>query len=54
MVGITAGASAPESLVQDVIRRLHELGGETVTETEGREERIVFQIPAELRLDEAD
>lgn len=49
-VGVTAGASAPEVLVQDVIARLKELGGEVVTEVVGREESIAFEVPSELRI----
>ncbi|SFI10182.1 4-hydroxy-3-methylbut-2-enyl diphosphate reductase [Modicisalibacter xianhensis] len=48
-IGITAGASAPEVLVQGVIERLRELGAELPQELEGREETIVFSMPRELR-----
>lgn len=48
-VGVTAGASAPEVLVQQVITRLKELGGETVVENPGQEENVVFAVPVELR-----
>jgi 4-hydroxy-3-methylbut-2-en-1-yl diphosphate reductase len=50
-VGVTAGASAPEVLVQQVIARLRELGGETsdVTEVKGRAESVVFALPPALR-----
>jgi 4-hydroxy-3-methylbut-2-enyl diphosphate reductase len=48
-VGVTAGASAPEVLVQQVISRLKELGGKTVLENPGIEESIVFAVPVELR-----
>ncbi|MBE0367274.1 MULTISPECIES: 4-hydroxy-3-methylbut-2-enyl diphosphate reductase [Pseudoalteromonas] len=48
-VGVTAGASAPEVLVQQVITRLKELGGETVIENPGEEENVVFAVPIELR-----
>jgi len=50
-VGVTAGASAPDILVQEVIQRLKELGGTEVTELTGREENIVFEVPKELRVD---
>jgi 4-hydroxy-3-methylbut-2-enyl diphosphate reductase len=50
-VGVTAGASAPEVLVADVIARLKELGGEEPEEVSGREENIVFSMPKELRID---
>jgi len=48
-VGVTAGASAPELLVRRVVGRLQEWGGEVPTEVAGREERVVFGLPAELR-----
>ncbi|MCG7548340.1 4-hydroxy-3-methylbut-2-enyl diphosphate reductase [Pseudoalteromonas sp. Of7M-16] len=48
-VGVTAGASAPEVLVQQVISRLKQLGGETVVENPGQEENVVFAVPVELR-----
>ena len=49
-VGVTAGASAPEVLVNEVITRLRELGGEVPEEIAGREENIVFSMPKELRI----
>jgi 4-hydroxy-3-methylbut-2-enyl diphosphate reductase len=49
-VGVTAGASAPEVLVQNVIARLRELGGVTVNEAEGQRENVVFSLPKELVL----
>jgi 4-hydroxy-3-methylbut-2-en-1-yl diphosphate reductase len=49
-VGVTAGASAPELLVQQVIARLREWGGETPQELTGREERVVFALPRALRV----
>ena len=48
-VGVTAGASAPEVLVSQVIERLKSLGGKELAETGGTKERIVFVLPAELR-----
>jgi 4-hydroxy-3-methylbut-2-en-1-yl diphosphate reductase len=48
-IGVTAGASAPEVLVQQVMARLRELGAATVTESAGREENVVFALPRELR-----
>lgn len=48
-VGVTASASAPEVLVQDVVKRLEAMGGLTVTELQGREEQITFALPKELR-----
>ena len=53
-IGITAGASAPEVLVQGVIRRLQELGAEMPEELEGEEENIVFTMPKELRMVEVN
>ncbi|ARU95186.1 MULTISPECIES: 4-hydroxy-3-methylbut-2-enyl diphosphate reductase [Tatumella] len=50
-VGVTAGASAPDILVQQVIARLREFGGEAAIELIGREENIVFEVPKELRVD---
>lgn len=50
-VGVTAGASAPDILVQQVIQRLNELGGVEAIELIGREENIVFEVPKELRVD---
>ena len=52
-VGVTAGASAPEVLVQGVIDRLQSLGGDRVEELDGRPETIVFNLPKELRLIDA-
>ena len=49
IIGVTAGASAPEVLVQEVINHLKSLGGSEVVENPGREEDIVFAVPAELR-----
>ena len=48
-IGITAGASAPELLVQQVIARLREWGGSLAREVVGREEHVVFGLPRELR-----
>ena len=48
-VGVTAGASAPEILVQQVIERLCQLGAETIQQAEGEEENIVFVLPRELQ-----
>ena len=49
-VGVTAGASAPEVLVERVVERLREWGGEPAEEQAGAEEHIVFGLPRELRL----
>ncbi|GHG02488.1 4-hydroxy-3-methylbut-2-enyl diphosphate reductase [Thalassotalea marina] len=48
-VGVTAGASAPEVLVKQVIEKLKSLGGKEVIEFPGREENTVFAVPVELR-----
>ncbi len=48
-VGVTAGASAPAILVQQVISELTSLGGKEVVEYPGREENTVFAVPIELR-----
>lgn len=49
-IGVTAGASAPEVLVQGVLERLHELGAHSVRELHGEPEDMVFALPKELRL----
>ena len=54
VVGVTAGASAPEVLVQAVIDKLQKLGGALVTENPGVEENIIFEVPAELRIKQVD
>lgn len=51
-VGVTAGASAPESLVQAVLDHLKSLGASVVQEIDGVEENITFALPKELRLTE--
>ncbi|ASP48914.1 4-hydroxy-3-methylbut-2-enyl diphosphate reductase [Cognaticolwellia beringensis] len=48
-VGVTAGASAPAILVQQVIEALKTFGGQEVIEYPGREENTVFAVPIELR-----
>lgn len=49
-VGVTAGASAPESLVQGVIDRLRQAGGLSVQELSGSLESMEFALPKELRI----
>jgi 4-hydroxy-3-methylbut-2-enyl diphosphate reductase len=50
-IGVTAGASAPEVLVQEVIARLRELGADgSVQDLEGEPENMVFALPKELRI----
>ena len=48
-VGVTAGASAPELLVQQVVERLRSWGGQVPNEVKGREENVYFALPRELR-----
>jgi 4-hydroxy-3-methylbut-2-enyl diphosphate reductase len=48
-VGVTAGASAPESLVKEVIARLTELGPVSVQEQDGVQESTIFPVPKILR-----
>lgn len=49
-VSVTAGASAPEILVQQVVERLKELGANSIEEADGRTESIVFSMPKALRI----
>lgn len=49
-VGVTAGASAPEVLIAQVIQRLSDWGGNAPEELAGRPEHIVFSMPKELRI----
>jgi 4-hydroxy-3-methylbut-2-enyl diphosphate reductase len=51
-IGVTAGASAPEKLVRDVIARLQSWGGGAVRELDGEAETITFALPKELRVAE--
>ncbi|MFZ2237350.1 MAG: 4-hydroxy-3-methylbut-2-enyl diphosphate reductase [Dokdonella sp.] len=53
-VGVTAGASAPESLVQGVVERLREWGASKVENLSGEPENITFALPKELRLSVID
>src|ERR1700733_11287601 len=48
-VGVTAGASAPEVLVQGVIAQLRQWGGEVAAELDGRKEHVIFALPKSLR-----
>lgn len=48
-IGVTAGASAPEVLVNEVVQRLQDAGGESAEEYKGIEENITFSIPKALR-----
>ncbi|RXR08328.1 4-hydroxy-3-methylbut-2-enyl diphosphate reductase [Pseudoxanthomonas composti] len=49
-IGVTAGASAPDVLIEGVIQRLRELGAASVSELQGEPESMVFALPKELRL----
>jgi 4-hydroxy-3-methylbut-2-enyl diphosphate reductase len=49
VVGVTAGASAPEILVRQVVAQLREWGAQEPTEIAGREEHVIFGLPRELR-----
>lgn len=49
-VGVTAGASAPEILVSEVVSQLKAWGANVVSEHQGIEEKVVFSLPKELRL----
>ena len=53
-IGVTAGASAPDVLVQGVIARLRELGAGAVRELSGEPESMVFALPKELRVQLVD
>ncbi len=53
-VGVTAGASAPEELVNQILDRIKELGGESVEEIQGREENMFFEVPKELQIKQID
>jgi 4-hydroxy-3-methylbut-2-enyl diphosphate reductase len=49
VIGVTAGASAPEILVREVVEQLRRWGGELPQELTGREEHVVFALPRALR-----
>lgn len=53
-IGITAGASAPEELVQSIISRLKEFGANELEELQGLEENMFFEVPKELRIKEVN
>jgi 4-hydroxy-3-methylbut-2-enyl diphosphate reductase len=48
-VGVTAGASAPDLLVDEVVARLRRWGAESVESLQGKEENVVFSLPPELQ-----
>lgn len=49
-VGVTAGASAPEILIQEVLDQLQQWGGDIPDELTGIEENVTFSLPKELRI----
>ncbi|MEJ2315993.1 MAG: 4-hydroxy-3-methylbut-2-enyl diphosphate reductase [Gammaproteobacteria bacterium] len=49
VIGVTAGASAPEVLVEDVVARLRTLGADEVIDRHGTQENVVFVLPKNLR-----
>jgi 4-hydroxy-3-methylbut-2-enyl diphosphate reductase len=49
VIGITAGASAPEELVRELIARLHDLGAEGVEMLDGLIENVQFKLPSQVR-----
>ena len=49
-VGVTAGASAPEILIQEVLNQLQDWGGDIPDELKGIEENVTFSLPKELRI----
>ena len=53
-IGVTAGASAPEILVQRVLEQLRAWGAQLPREVAGREERVTFGLPRELRRADAE
>ena len=48
-IGVTAGASAPELLVQDVVKHLEQLGGTCMESNSDKKENVVFSLPRELK-----
>ena len=49
-VGVTAGASAPEILIQEVLQQLQDWGGNLPNELSGIEENVIFSLPKALRI----
>lgn len=54
LIGVTAGASAPEELVNQILDRIQELGATVVEEVLGREENMFFEVPKELQIKQVD
>ena len=50
-IGVTAGASAPEVLVEEVVARLRELGATSIHSLDGASESVTFPLPKELQLE---
>lgn len=50
-VGITAGASAPEVLVERVVKQLQDWGANVATEVAGKQEKVMFSLPRELAME---
>jgi 4-hydroxy-3-methylbut-2-enyl diphosphate reductase len=48
-IGVTAGASAPQALVDGVVERLRAWGGDVVVESQGRQEKVTFSLPRALQ-----
>ena len=54
-VGVTAGASAPEELVNQIIERIQSIiGSREIQEIQGREENMFFEVPKELQVRQID
>ncbi len=49
-IGVTAGASAPEELVDQILNKIRELGATEVEEVQGRKENMFFEVPKELQI----
>lgn len=47
-IGLTAGASAPDVLIEEVVKQLREWGADEVIEADGIREKVVFSLPKEL------
>lgn len=54
VIGMTAGASAPEALVEQIIARLKQFGVTDVENVSGREENMFFEVPKELQIKHID
>ncbi|WP_161438576.1 4-hydroxy-3-methylbut-2-enyl diphosphate reductase [Vibrio sp. V33_P6A3T137] len=50
MIGVTAGASAPEALVNQILQQIKDFGATDVEEVLGREENMFFEVPKELQI----